>query len=60
MWLCRHCYMPVGAAAPHCPRCNRRFPALTPRLLHLAMQAGLFALLLAGAVRLAWWAAVGS
>lgn len=60
MRLCRHCYMPVDLAMRYCPRCHRRWPAVAPGLLQLAVRAALAALLLAGAVRLAWWAAVGS
>jgi len=59
MWLCRHCFRPVGLAATRCPRCGRRWPAVTAAVLRHAAVAVLFALLLVGAVRLARWAALG-
>ncbi|HEX6749538.1 MAG TPA: hypothetical protein VF092_19745 [Longimicrobium sp.] len=54
MWFCRQCCNPVGLAARRCPRCRRRWPAVTGRLLRRD-----FALVLVGVVRLAWWAAPG-
>lgn len=57
MWLCRNCWRPVGLATARCPRCRRRWPAVTGTVLRRATGAVLFGALAAGAVRLAWWAA---
>ena len=54
MTLCRFCSMPVGAFAPACPRCGRRWPGLRRRVARFFLSEIGLLLLFVVLVALAW------